>query len=98
MSCFVPHYLEGVGWLLLSVQWFQGIEKLSINAKNPLIVTRHHQVAVISWQAVKLHRTQHNLLNTSLCSCLIKSSNSKVREGCSSRVVTAAISDFISCN
>lgn len=62
------HYLQRVGWLFLSVQWFESIQKLGVDTEYPLNVTCYHQVAVISWQAVELHRIQKTFIR--LCSCL----------------------------
>ena len=51
-------YLQRVGRLFLSVQWFQSVQKLSIHSEYPVIVPCYHQVAVITRQAVELLRTE----------------------------------------
>ena len=53
-------YLQRVGWLFLSVKWFQCIQKLSVDSKYPLIVPCYHQVTVINWQALELYKTEEN--------------------------------------
>lgn len=59
-------YLQGVWWLLLSVQWFQSIQKLSVHSEYPLIISCNHQVGVVSWQAMELRIPEQNH-KTSLC-------------------------------
>ena len=51
-------YLQRVGGLFLSVQWFQGIQKVGVHSEYPLIIPCYHQVTVITWQAMELHGTQ----------------------------------------
>lgn len=39
-------HLQGVGWLLLSVQRFKSIQETRLHPKNPFIITTHSQIRI----------------------------------------------------